>query len=72
MILSAEPIDLDVLRLRSEFLALPSLTVTVEQTARLLGVRTDHAAGILEALERERFLIRTATCSYRRAEPLPA
>jgi hypothetical protein len=67
MITLAEPTDLDALRLRSEFLALPGLTVTPAQTARLLGIRLDHAVTILTDLERERFLTHADDGSYRRA-----
>ena len=67
MITLAEPTDLDALRLRSEFLALPGLKVTPAQTARLLGIRLDHAVTILTDLERERFLMHADDGSYRRA-----
>ena len=70
MITTADAIDLDVLRLRNEFLAMPGLTVSVAQAARLLGVRADHAAAILTQLEREQLLTQTANGSYRRATPI--
>ena len=69
MIVTAGPIDQDALRLRSEFLALPGLTISVPQVARMLGLRSEHAAAILEALARERFLMRTANGAYQRAFP---
>ncbi len=62
----AAPVDQDALRLRSEFLEMPGLAVTVSQTARLFGVRLDHAAEMLDQLEREGFLIRDDLGSYRR------
>ena len=65
----ASPIDLDALRLRNEFLAMPGLTVNVAQVARLLGVRAEHAAKTLAELEREQLLTHTANGSYRRAAP---
>jgi hypothetical protein len=67
MIVAANPIDLDELRLRNEFLEMPGLTISVPQVARILGLRPDHAAAILETLASERFLTRTPTGSYRRA-----
>lgn len=69
MIATAEPIDLDALRLRNEFLALPELVLSVPQVARLLDLRSEHAAAILEGLARERFLVATAQGAYRRAYP---
>ncbi len=65
----AEATDLDALRLRNEFLAMPGLAVNVAQTARLLGVRTEHAAKILAELEREQLITHTANGLYRRAIP---
>ncbi len=65
----ADAIDLDALRLRGEFLAMPGLTVNVTQVARLLGIRAEHAAAILAELEREQLLTHTANGSYRRAAP---
>ena len=35
----ARPVDGDLLRLRTEFLAMPGLCLTARQTARLLSVR---------------------------------
>jgi len=57
---------------RHEFLAAPALCLTVAQTARLLGIRVDHAAAILTLLEEEGGLIRTLAGLYRRSEPLAA
>jgi hypothetical protein len=67
MIVTAEPIDLDALRIRNEFLAMPGLTINVPQVARMLGLRSEHAAAILETLANERFLTQTANGVYRRA-----
>ena len=67
MIVTADPIDLDALRLRNEFLAMPGLTINVPQVARMLGLRSEHAAALLESLADEKFLIHTANGAYRRA-----
>jgi DNA-binding IclR family transcriptional regulator len=67
MIVAANPTDLDALRLRNEFLEMPGLTISVPQVARILGLRSEHAAAILETLASERFLTQTATGSYQRA-----
>lgn len=69
MIATAEPIDLDALRIRNEFLDMPRLTLSVPQVARMLGLRSEHAAAILEALAQERFLTQMANGAYRRASP---
>jgi len=66
----AEPTDLDALRLRTEFLSRPELRVSALQTARMLGLRSTHAAALLESLEREGFLARVEDGSYRRAPAL--
>jgi hypothetical protein len=67
MIVAANPTDLDALRLRNEFLEMPGLTISVPQVARILGLRSEHAAAILEALASEKFLTKTSTGSYQRA-----
>ena len=67
MIVAAAPTDLDSLRLRNEFLEMPGLSISVSQVARLLGLRSEHAAAILETLTRERFLTHTGTGLYHRA-----
>lgn len=69
MIVAAEPIEQDALRIRDEFLAMPGLIINVPQVARLLGLRAEHAAAILEALTRERFLMHAANGAYQRASP---
>ena len=66
MIVLEEPIDRDSLRLRNEFLEMPGLAVTVPQTARLFGIRTDRAVEMLERLEREGFLMRDVHGAFRR------
>jgi len=67
MIVTAEPIDLDALRIRNEFLAMPGLTISAPQVARMLGLRSEQAAAILETLAHEHFLTQTANGGYRRA-----
>ena len=67
MIVAASPTDLDAPRLRHEFLEIPGLTISVPQVARMLGLRSEHAAAILETLASERFLTQTPTGSYQRA-----
>ena len=66
MIAPAAPIEADALRLRHEFLSVPALSLTEQQVARLLGVRTVHAAELLASLERERLLTRADSGAYRR------
>jgi hypothetical protein len=60
MIVAADPIEADVLRLRHEFLSLPGLRLTLPQIARLLNVRLDHADALVSALAGEGFLVRNA------------
>ena len=72
MLALADATDLDALRLRGEFLAMPGLIINDSQVARLLDVRVPHALELLDALEKEDFLIRVPSGSYRRAHPLHA
>jgi DNA-binding GntR family transcriptional regulator len=44
------PVDVDLIRLRNEFLAMPGLCLTIRQTARLLSVRETTARSLLDAL----------------------
>ena len=67
MIVAAAPTELDSLRLRNEFLEMPGLRISVLQVARMLGLRSEHAAAILETLTSERFLTQTAAGLYHRA-----
>ena len=67
MIVAATPTDLDSLRVRSEFLDLPGLSLNVPQVARMLGLRSEHAEAILETLTDERFLAQTPAGLYHRA-----
>ena len=52
MIVTAEPTDLDALRVRNEFLAVPGLIISVPQVARMLGLRSQHAAAASERGDR--------------------
>jgi len=62
----AAPVDADLLRLRTEFSAMPGLCLTVRQTARLLSVRASTACALLDALVAEGLLIRTISGLYKR------
>jgi hypothetical protein len=66
MIVAAPPTDLDSLRVRNEFLEMPGLAISAPQVARMLGVRSQHAADILETLVAERFLTHTPNGLYHR------
>jgi len=68
MIVLADAIDADVLRIRHEFLEMPGLVLTTAQTARLYSLSTAHAKTMLDVLESEGFLVRVGD-SYRRATP---
>jgi hypothetical protein len=67
MITSADPIDLDALRIRHEFLTVPDLHVSADAAASLLHVSQRHALLTLESLVVERFLVRLADGCYARA-----
>jgi hypothetical protein len=67
VIVLAEPTDLDMLRVRSEFLEMPGLCMTIVQAARLFGVREKRATDIFSALEREGFLTHDDRGVFRRA-----
>jgi DNA-binding IclR family transcriptional regulator len=69
MITHGSPIDADTLRLCDIFVSTPTLLLTVSQTARLLDVRLDRAAGLLDELEAEGWLIHRMDGQYRLAEP---
>jgi hypothetical protein len=67
MITIAEPTDLDTLRIRHEFLAVPDLRVSADGIAALLHVASRHALLALESLVWEGFLERTADGQYVRS-----
>ena len=64
MITFADPIDLDTLRIRHEFILVPDLRASAEQIAALLQVAPRHARAALEALAAEGFLERTPDGDY--------
>ena len=64
MITVAEPIDADVLRVRHQFLANPSLSLSAGDVVTQLHVQPRHAAVMLDALVRESFLSRTGDGRY--------
>jgi hypothetical protein len=69
MVIFADAIDADVLRIRHEFLDMPGLVLTATQTARLYDLSTPHARAMLDMLEREGFLVAGPNGAYRRAVP---
>ena len=71
MVLSEES-AIDLARLRSEFLSLPGMCLTVEQVARLLDAPRGEALLVLLALEAEGLLVRSPNGSYRLASPMLA
>jgi hypothetical protein len=66
MLVLADAIDADVLRVRHEFLDLPGLVLTVPQTARLYGWSTSHARAMLDTLKAEGFLVVGCNGAYHR------
>ena len=72
MITVAEPIDLDTLRIRHEFLAVPDLRVSVDRTAVLYRLASRHALLALESLVAEGFLARTEDGHYARSTAAPS
>jgi DNA-binding IclR family transcriptional regulator len=66
VITSAEPIDLDTLRIRHEFMLVPDRRVSVSQIAVALHIAPRHAQAALESLVADQFLERTPDGQYRR------
>ena len=66
MIMLAEPIDADALRIRHEFLTLPGLRASVDSCAVLLNVTPRHSRLILESLVDDGFLDRSDDGRYAR------
>ena len=62
----AAPVDADLLRLRTEFFAMPGLCLTARQAARLLSVREPKARALLDVLVTEGLLVRNGGGLYRR------
>lgn len=67
MITVAEPIDADVLRLRHEFIADPSLRLSVDDVVARLHVQPRHAVVMLDSLVWDGFLGRARDGRYVRA-----
>jgi hypothetical protein len=67
MITFAEPTDLDALRIRHAFLAMPDLRASADTLAAMLCTTPRHARRALESLVHERFLERTADGLYIRS-----
>ena len=63
----APPIGAELLRLRTEYFAMPGLCLTARQTARLLSVREAKARALLDALVAEGLLVRNGGGLYKRA-----
>jgi Fic family protein len=55
-------------RIRGEFLEMPGLHLTLEQAARLWHMDAATCAVALRRLVAERFLVRTRSGAYKRAE----
>jgi hypothetical protein len=66
MIALAEPIDLDTLRIRHEYLAVSDLRLSADTVAALLNVSQRHALVTLESLVMEHFLVRLPDGRYSR------
>ena len=65
----ADAIDRDAAQIRDDFLELPTLVLTVAQTARLHTLSTVRATTLLESLAAEGFLISGPHGVYRRSTP---
>jgi len=64
MITLAEPIDLDTLRIRHEFISSPAFSASVEKVAAQFHIGSRHARVALESLAAEGFLTRTPDGRY--------
>jgi hypothetical protein len=72
MITLAEPIDLDTLRIRHEYLTAAELRLSADAAATLLRVSQRHALLALQSLVTERFLVRLPDGCYSRRSETPA
>ncbi|MBW8866422.1 MAG: hypothetical protein JF610_03675 [Acidobacteria bacterium] len=72
MIALAEPIDLDTLRIRHEFISSPTLAASIEGVAARFQIGSRHARVALESMVVEGFLERTLEGQYVRAIPRAA
>jgi hypothetical protein len=68
MTAEAETTALMMWRIRGEFLEMPGLRLTSEQAARLWHVDVATCTFVLSRLVSDRFLIRTRTGAYVRAD----
>jgi hypothetical protein len=66
MVTLSAPVDADLLRLRTEYFAMPGLCLTARQAARLLAVREPKARVLLDTLVSEGLLVRNSGGLYRR------
>jgi uncharacterized protein YdbL (DUF1318 family) len=64
MITVADPIDLDTLRIRHEFIIVPDRRASVTQIASALHIAPRHALAGLESLVAGQFLERTPDGQY--------
>jgi hypothetical protein len=64
MIRFADPIDLDTLRIRHEFISAPDLRASAHTIAAQLHIASWHALAELESLVAEGFLERTTDSQY--------
>jgi hypothetical protein len=69
MMAIADAGDRDVAQVREVFLEMPTLVLTVAQTARLHALSTVRANTLLETLEAEGFLVVGPNGAYRRSTP---
>jgi hypothetical protein len=67
MVTLAEPIDLDTLRIRHEFLVIPGLHASADVVAARLDTTPRHARVALESLVFEGFLVRSPDGQYVRS-----
>lgn len=63
---SPGPRETDLRRIRSEYVEMPGLNLTVPQAARLFGVSVGQAEQLLAGMVDERFLERDPEGLYRR------
>jgi hypothetical protein len=64
MITVSDPIDLDTLRIRHEFIIVPDRRASVSQIAAALHIAPRHALAALESLVAGQFLERTPDAQY--------
>ena len=57
-----------VRQVKAEFLEMPGLTLTVAQASRLWSFEAGFCLAVLGALEESRFLVRTRSSAFARAD----